>query len=351
VPSSNITMETEIPAMLQARQLIQVGRGPEFYDRACELSLEGIVSKRADAAYVPGNRGLWVKVKCLNREEFVVVGWTDPEGARPWLGSNAMSHATYLRVESARCFRLARGPAGPRLADEPEALGRAFNKEAKEVEASTREPSSRRTEFSPGGPGTDGLRSHVLQAPLGTYTGWNALASFVILGTALAVPSFADGGKHWARASDALPPIPPVSRGCRRHTAPRPASCPSPCVPCGPVADRYNSPTGEIQVSALLPPRTGEGIMASFPVYGGGSPRPVPWPRPPQNDGASQEGDSETGSGARNPCGAPRNLAFRGGTESSNLLCSSSQSVSAVNPESEGEKPRTLAAFCGWLGT
>jgi bifunctional non-homologous end joining protein LigD len=37
------------------------------------------VSKRADASYVPGNRGLWVKTKCLNREEFVVVGWTDPE--------------------------------------------------------------------------------------------------------------------------------------------------------------------------------------------------------------------------------------------------------------------------------
>jgi ATP-dependent DNA ligase len=30
---------------------------------------------------------LWVKVKCLHREEFVVVGWTDPEGARPWLGA------------------------------------------------------------------------------------------------------------------------------------------------------------------------------------------------------------------------------------------------------------------------
>jgi len=27
--------------------------------------------------------GLWVKVKCLHREEFVVVGWTDPEGTRP----------------------------------------------------------------------------------------------------------------------------------------------------------------------------------------------------------------------------------------------------------------------------
>jgi ATP-dependent DNA ligase len=52
----------------------QIGRGPEFYARACESSLEGIIAERADAAYAPGNRGLWVKVKCLNREEFVVVG-------------------------------------------------------------------------------------------------------------------------------------------------------------------------------------------------------------------------------------------------------------------------------------
>jgi ATP-dependent DNA ligase len=46
-----------------------------------------VVSKRADAPYAPGNRGLWVKVKCLHREEFVVIGWTDPEGSRPWLGA------------------------------------------------------------------------------------------------------------------------------------------------------------------------------------------------------------------------------------------------------------------------
>jgi hypothetical protein len=61
--------------------------------------------------------------------------------------------------------------------------------------------------------------------------------------------------------------------------------------------------------------------------------------------------DSETGSGARDQCGAPRNAGVQGGTESSNLLCSSSQSVSAVNPEAVSEKPRTLAAVCGWLGT
>ena len=55
------------------------GQGPAFHEQACKLELEGIVSKRADAAYAPGNRGLWLKVKCLYREEFVVVGWTDPE--------------------------------------------------------------------------------------------------------------------------------------------------------------------------------------------------------------------------------------------------------------------------------
>ena len=65
----------------------QAGRGRDFYENACALKLEGIISKRADAPYMPGNRGLWLKVKCLNREEFVVIGWTDPEGARPFLGA------------------------------------------------------------------------------------------------------------------------------------------------------------------------------------------------------------------------------------------------------------------------
>jgi len=51
------------------------------------MRVEGIVSKRIDAPYTPGNRGLWRKVKCLNRAEFVVVGWSEPEGRRPYLGA------------------------------------------------------------------------------------------------------------------------------------------------------------------------------------------------------------------------------------------------------------------------
>ena len=36
--------------------------------------------------------GIWLKVKCLYREEFVVVGWTDPEGRRPYLGALLLAY-------------------------------------------------------------------------------------------------------------------------------------------------------------------------------------------------------------------------------------------------------------------
>ena len=69
-----------------------LGQGPAFYEKACAMRVEGIVSKRIDAPYTPSNRGLWRKVKCLNRAEFVVVGWTDPEGGRPWLGALLLAY-------------------------------------------------------------------------------------------------------------------------------------------------------------------------------------------------------------------------------------------------------------------
>jgi DNA ligase D-like protein (predicted ligase) len=61
--------------------------GEVFRRAACRHGLEGIVSKRIDRPYLPGDRGAWVKTKCLNRAEFVVVGWSDPEGSRPYLGA------------------------------------------------------------------------------------------------------------------------------------------------------------------------------------------------------------------------------------------------------------------------
>jgi bifunctional non-homologous end joining protein LigD len=48
---------------------------------ACRMGLEGVVSKRADAPYRPGDRGGdWVKTKCRGNDEFVVIG--HGEGAK-----------------------------------------------------------------------------------------------------------------------------------------------------------------------------------------------------------------------------------------------------------------------------
>src|SRR4051795_1453240 len=70
-----------------------MGQGGEFFRHACQVKAEGMVSKRVDAPYGPGDRGgSWLKVKCLNREEFIVVGWTDPEGTRPYLGALLLAY-------------------------------------------------------------------------------------------------------------------------------------------------------------------------------------------------------------------------------------------------------------------
>jgi bifunctional non-homologous end joining protein LigD len=53
-----------------------------------------VVSKTIDAPYAPGNRGLWRKAKALNRQEFVIVGWSDPEGSRPYLGAFLLGYYT-----------------------------------------------------------------------------------------------------------------------------------------------------------------------------------------------------------------------------------------------------------------
>ena len=64
-----------------------VGQGDEFFRQACRLSLEGVVSKRRDRPYEPGRGRSWLKVKCIQEQEFVVGGFTEPKGARTGLGA------------------------------------------------------------------------------------------------------------------------------------------------------------------------------------------------------------------------------------------------------------------------
>ena len=67
-----------------------VGNGQSMLDHACRLGLEGIVSKRRDAPYRSGRHGEWAKSKCINREEFVVAGYTPSTATRNAIGSLAL---------------------------------------------------------------------------------------------------------------------------------------------------------------------------------------------------------------------------------------------------------------------
>jgi bifunctional non-homologous end joining protein LigD len=54
---------------------------------ACRMGLEGIICKQVDAPYRAGRGRSWVKVKCREREELIVLGWTPPGGSRTGLGA------------------------------------------------------------------------------------------------------------------------------------------------------------------------------------------------------------------------------------------------------------------------
>ncbi|WP_300973622.1 DNA ligase D [Sphingomonas sp. LHG3406-1] len=52
-----------------------VGKGEQLFDRICADKGEGIISKKADAPYRGTRTRCWLKVKCIARQEFVIVGW------------------------------------------------------------------------------------------------------------------------------------------------------------------------------------------------------------------------------------------------------------------------------------
>ncbi len=62
-------------------------RGRDLYDVAAEQGLEGIVAKRGASPYRGGRSTDWLKIKCHRRQEFVIGGYTDPQGTRPLFGA------------------------------------------------------------------------------------------------------------------------------------------------------------------------------------------------------------------------------------------------------------------------
>jgi len=59
-----------------------VGRGEEMFAAVCKQGGEGIISKKANAAYSGTRTRNWLKIKCIQRQEFVLVGWSESDKRR-----------------------------------------------------------------------------------------------------------------------------------------------------------------------------------------------------------------------------------------------------------------------------
>lgn len=63
------------------------GEPESLLQAACEAGLEGLVAKRRDSRYTSTRSTGWLKLRCVRRQEFVIGGYTDPEGSRSGFGA------------------------------------------------------------------------------------------------------------------------------------------------------------------------------------------------------------------------------------------------------------------------
>src|SRR3546814_11690136 len=94
-----------------------VGDGAEVVQAACQLGFEGIVCKSRSAPYREGRGGAWLKVTCVQSDEFVVIAYTAGQAARAELGSILLAQPT-RDGRPWRCVgRVGGGLPGTALAD------------------------------------------------------------------------------------------------------------------------------------------------------------------------------------------------------------------------------------------
>src|SRR4051812_3554378 len=59
-----------------------IGRGEEMFEAVCKQGGEGIISKKASATYSGTRSRNWLKIKCIQRQEFVIIGWSESDKRR-----------------------------------------------------------------------------------------------------------------------------------------------------------------------------------------------------------------------------------------------------------------------------
>ncbi|MEX2529599.1 MAG: DNA ligase D [Gemmatimonadota bacterium] len=80
-----LELRSEGPVLRYSGHII--GGGDEVARQACLHALEGVIAKKKLARYHEGRTRSWVKVKCVDRQEFVIGGWTEPSGSRTGFGA------------------------------------------------------------------------------------------------------------------------------------------------------------------------------------------------------------------------------------------------------------------------
>lgn len=87
-PLSNVERKQRLSGLLaEASPPIHVadhiiGGGEKLLEAMCRAGQEGIIAKRADAPYLPKRTQNWLKVKCILRQEFIIVGMTKSSARR-----------------------------------------------------------------------------------------------------------------------------------------------------------------------------------------------------------------------------------------------------------------------------
>jgi bifunctional non-homologous end joining protein LigD len=61
--------------------------GETYYREACKKRWEGVMAKNGDSKYVSKRSPDWLKFKCVNQQEFVIGGYTEPHGERVGFGA------------------------------------------------------------------------------------------------------------------------------------------------------------------------------------------------------------------------------------------------------------------------
>ena len=75
--------------------------GEKYLKQACKKGWEGLIAKKSDSIYVSKRSRDWLKFKCVNEQELVIGGYTDPQGNRKGFGALLLGYYKNKKLQYA----------------------------------------------------------------------------------------------------------------------------------------------------------------------------------------------------------------------------------------------------------